>query len=177
MGFFETKEGKFTNTEQVYARSDLEGNITLANKAFFDLTGFGREEVVGAKHSILRHPQMPSVIYRVIWNKLQKDETVIVFIRNLSKNKKEYWIVNEISPNISDGVKIGYIAQGGKPSSEAIKEIKNLYDRLVQTERKVDIMKSAELLKHFLKEKNMTYNEYMGYLIRKEDKWYSAIFS
>jgi len=95
----------------------------------------------------------------------------------LSKNKKEYWIVNEISPNISDGVKIGYIAQGGKPSSEAIKEIKNLYDRLVQTERKVDIMKSAELLKHFLKEKNMTYNEYMGYLIRKEDKWYSAIFS
>ena len=172
---FKKKEGKLN--EQVYTRTDLEGSITLANNAFFELSGFNRDELMGSKHNILRHPLMPSVIYSVLWNKLQKDETVIVFFRNVSKSGKEYWIVNEISPNIENGEKVGYVAQGGKPSNESIKEIKNLYDLLVQREKKENIMKSAEVLKHFLKGKEMTYNEYMGHLLMKKDKWYSTLLA
>ena len=170
-------EGRFRDDEQVFSRTDLQGNITLANKAFFDLTGFSRDELMGEKHNVLRHPLMPSIIYRVVWNKLNQDETVIAFFRNRSKNNKEYWIVSELAPYVTEGIKVGYTAQGGKPCAEAVKEIKHLYDLLLQAEKKESIIKSAEVLKRYLENKGMSYNEYMGYLLSKQDKWYTKLLA
>ncbi len=173
--FRKNKDGKIKNDEQIYVRTDLEGKITLANNSFFELSGFGRDELIGSLHNILRHPLMPSVIYGLLWTKLKKDETAIVFFKNITKRGKEYWLVSEISPDIENGEKIGYVAQGGKPSKSARKEVKILYDLLIQREKKENLLKSADVLRSYLAGKEMTYNQYMGYLLQKQDKWYSAL--
>jgi len=172
---FRRKDGKIKDDEKVYIRTDLDGKITLANNAFFKLSGFSRDELIGNRHHLVRHPLMPAVIYTVLWKKLKKDETVIVFFRNITKSKKEYWLLSEISPYIEHGEKVGYVSQGVTPAREAIKELRKLYDLLIQREKKENLIKSADVLKNFLKGREMTYNQYMGYLLQKKDKWYSLL--
>ncbi len=171
-----SKDGNLKDDEQIYVRTDLEGRITLANNAFFKLSGFSKDDLIGSKHNVLRHNLMPSVIYDVLWHKIKRDETVIVFFKNLSKSGKEYWIVNEISPLMEYGKKVGYLSQGGKAPKEAIKEIEILYDLLIQVEKKENFMKSKKALANFLYNKKMIYSEYVGYLLEKEDRWYSSLF-
>ncbi|BBI60666.1 hypothetical protein HSBAA_19720 [Vreelandella sulfidaeris] len=45
------------------SRSDLKGNVTYANPTFVEVSGYSREELIGAPHNLLRHPDMPEAAY------------------------------------------------------------------------------------------------------------------
>ena len=40
----------------------------MCNEAFVHMSGFTREEIMGAPHSILRHPDMPKAAFADLWN-------------------------------------------------------------------------------------------------------------
>ena len=41
------------------SRTDLKGRITFANRAFVEVSGFTSDELLGAAHNLVRHPDMP----------------------------------------------------------------------------------------------------------------------
>src|SRR5690554_2164313 len=51
-------ETPFPEGKLIVSVSDLEGVITQANKAFVDMSGYDKEELMGQPHTIIRHPDM-----------------------------------------------------------------------------------------------------------------------
>jgi methyl-accepting chemotaxis protein len=54
------------------SRTDLKGRITYANDAFIEISGFSRDELIGASHNIVRHPDMPAEAFEDLWSTLKK---------------------------------------------------------------------------------------------------------
>ena len=95
----------------ITATTDLKGTITYASKAFWRITGYSQEELIGKLHSIVRHEDMPNEIYEEMWRMLQVDGKWIGELKNKKKNGDHYWVYAKIYPiNDEYGKKIGYTA-------------------------------------------------------------------
>ena len=91
--------------------TDTKGIITYANRKFRELTGFSQEELVGASHSINRHPDMPKGVYRGMWAIISEAKIWNGYIKNLCKDGRFYWVHAFIQPKFDDkGTLIGYVA-------------------------------------------------------------------
>lgn len=91
--------------------TDLHGKITNVSKAFCDISGYSKEELVGSNHSLVRHEDMPNELFSEIWNVISKDKVWKGEIKNKKKNGSFYWIDAIISPRYNDhNQKIGYTA-------------------------------------------------------------------
>jgi len=102
----------------IISRTDLNGTITLANKAFCILSGYSKEELIGKPHSIIRHPDMPKAAFKDLWNTIKNNDKWHGFIKNLRKDGRYYWTEAYVEPFFDDkGNKIGYIA-ARKPVGE-----------------------------------------------------------
>jgi len=60
------------------------------------ISGYSEKELIGQNHNIMRHPDMPQIIYKIMWETLQKEETFIGLIKNKTKEENFYWLFNEI---------------------------------------------------------------------------------
>ena len=60
----------FKPSDFLVSKTNLRGVITYANRAFVDLSQYSLEQLIGRPHSIIRHPDMPSCIFRLLWNTL-----------------------------------------------------------------------------------------------------------
>jgi len=119
----------------IISRTDLEGTITFANKAFCELSGYNKNELIGTPHSIVRHPDMPKSIFQEMWETIQNNQKWHGFIKNLRKDGRYYWTEAFIEPLFDEnGNKIGYMA-ARKAVSNSDKEI---------YERKYKELKSKE---------------------------------
>ncbi|WP_280951665.1 methyl-accepting chemotaxis protein [Salinicola lusitanus] len=90
------------------SRTDLKGRITYANPAFVEVSGFSREELIGAPHNIVRHPDMPAAAFADLWETLQKGENWSGVIKNRRKDGSHYWVQSTVTPIIEDGKIAGY---------------------------------------------------------------------
>jgi aerotaxis receptor len=51
----------------IVTKTDLKGQITYANRAFIDISGFAENELIGVSHNIVRHPDMPPEAFADLW--------------------------------------------------------------------------------------------------------------
>lgn len=111
--------------------TDLKGNITYANRKFIEMSGFSREELIGAPHSINRHPDMPKGAFRAMWKTIVSGEIWRGYVKNMRKDGKYYWVVVYIQPKINnDGHITGYVAGRKIAQPEAIEEVEQAYRQL-----------------------------------------------
>ena len=64
------RESPFDESEIIVTKTDLKGRITYANDVFLRVSRFTSAEVVGQPHSIIRHPDMPRCIFKLLWDTL-----------------------------------------------------------------------------------------------------------
>jgi aerotaxis receptor len=96
------------NGELIVSRTDLKGIITYANETFAEISGYSVEELVGKPHNIVRHPDMPKVIFSDLWKKLETRGQWSGYIKNLRKDEGFYWVFAEISGVFKDGKLVEY---------------------------------------------------------------------
>jgi aerotaxis receptor len=102
----------------IISRTDLNGIITFANKAFCLLSGYEKEELLNNPHSIIRHPDMPKTTFKEMWSTIKNNQKWHGFVKNLRKDGKYYWTEAFIEPFFDEnGNKIGYMA-ARKPVGE-----------------------------------------------------------
>ena len=94
--------------ELIVSRTDLNGNITYANDTFVEISGFTQDELIGKKHNIVRHPDMPTVIFSNLWETIKKEKKWNGNVKNIRKDNGYYWVNATISGVYKDGKLVEY---------------------------------------------------------------------
>lgn len=151
----------------IVSRTDLKGYITYANDYFIEICAYTKDELIGVNHNIIRHPDMPKLIFKVLWDRIKAGDKVFAFVKNLRKDGKFYWVLAEVEPAKKNGQIIGYYSFRVRAPRHALKEISQVYKQLLEAEEKGGMKASKELLDAFLAKKRLTYDEYVQKLFKK----------
>ncbi len=156
----------FDERDIIVSKTDPKGRITYANRTFMNISGYGEKELFGQPHSIIRHPDMPRAIFRLLWQTLAKKEEVFAYVVNLARNGNHYWVLAHVTPSVDTRGEItGYHSSRRRPSSATISDIIiPLYKDLLAIEQSVPNKKEGmnrafDNLMDKLKEKKVSYNE------------------
>lgn len=123
-------EAPYPEGQLIVSRTDTQGVITHVNRAFCDLSGYDRDELIGVQHSIMRHPDMPEAAFRDLWTTVQRGERWNGYVKNLCKDGRYYWVYATVIPNIRGGQVVGYTSVRRKPSRNRVAEAVALYATL-----------------------------------------------
>lgn len=137
------------------SETDEKGKITYCNDYFMEVAGYSKEELIGKPHSIVRHPDMPKVVFKLLWETISQGKNINAVVKNLAKDGRYYWIFTEfeIRKDTDTGEIIGYHASRKTISKHVIEIIADLYAKLLEIERKEGVDASEKYLITFLKEK------------------------
>ncbi len=156
------QEHSFDEKTILVSKTDLQGHITYANQNFIKISGFSEKELIGKPHNIVRHPQMPAVVFKLLWNNLKNGEEINAYVINSTKDGGFYWVLANVTPSFnSEGKVIGYHSARRKPTKEALNVIKPLYNELLQIEKSSGIDASQKRLNEILQEKGCDYDEFV----------------
>ncbi|MES2731567.1 MAG: PAS domain-containing protein [Bacteroidota bacterium] len=98
------------NNAAIVSEVDLQGNILFVNDEFCRLAKYTREELLGQKQSIVRHPDMPAAVFEDLWGTITKGKVWKGQVKNRSKDGSHYWVEATITPVIGSNSKpIKYI--------------------------------------------------------------------
>ncbi len=101
--------------------TDTAGIITYANRKFREMTGYSKEELIGSPHSINRHPDMPKVAFKGMWETIKSGNYWEGYVKNMTAEGKYYLVVVWIKPKFDEkGNIVGYIAGRKIPDREAM---------------------------------------------------------
>jgi PAS domain S-box-containing protein len=139
----------------IVSETDAKGKITFANDYFQEVSGYSEEELLGKPHSIVRHPDMPKVVFKLLWETIGAGKNINAVVKNLAKDGRYYWIFTEfeIRKDTDTGEIIGYHASRKKISRHVIEIIADLYAKLLEIEKSEGVEASEKYLVAFLKEK------------------------
>jgi PAS domain S-box-containing protein len=139
----------------IVSETDAKGKITYVNDYFMEVSGYTEEELIGKPHSIVRHPDMPKVVFKLLWETIQQGKNINAVIKNLAKDGRYYWIFTEfeIRKNTDTGEIIGYHASRKTISKHVIEIIADLYAKLLEIEKTEGVDASEKYLISFLKDK------------------------
>ncbi|MCE3025864.1 MULTISPECIES: methyl-accepting chemotaxis protein [unclassified Salinicola] len=113
------------------SRTDLDSRITYANPAFVRVSGFAYEELLGAPHNIVRHPDMPPAAFADLWQTLKQGKAWTGVIKNRCKDGSFYWVQSTVTPIIDGDEVVGYTSVRVKPSDEERKLAEAVYPRML----------------------------------------------
>jgi len=112
------------------SETDKKGVITHANKDFLRISGYTLEELLNHSHNIMRHEDMPAIVFKEMWDTIKQGETWSGYVKNRAKSGNYYWVKAVISSLHMDDGSIGYISCRKKASREKIKEAEKLYKEM-----------------------------------------------
>jgi PAS domain S-box-containing protein len=87
-----------TDRSSIVSKSDLSGYITYVNDEFCRISGYLKEELIGKKHNMIRHPDNPESLYIEMWNTIQSKNVWKGIVRNINKNGESYYVNTTIKP-------------------------------------------------------------------------------
>ncbi len=123
-------ETPYPDGKLIVSTTDPEGIITHVNKSFVEMSGYTEEELLGAPHSILRHPDMPPAAFKDLWDTVNKGEKWQGYVKNLRKDGGFYWVKATVIPNVRNGKIVAYTSVRRKPSRSKVEECMKLYPTL-----------------------------------------------
>ncbi|WP_366517282.1 PAS domain-containing protein [uncultured Helicobacter sp.] len=156
------QEKQFEDNEIIVSKTDLKGKILYGNRIFIELSGYTEKELLGKPHNIVRHPDMPKVIFKFLWNFIQGGKEIIAYVKNLSKDGSYYWVKAFVTPSFNGkGEIVGYHSIRLKPTEQAKQAIIPLYKELLEIEQREGIQKSQERLERILAQRGESYEEFV----------------
>lgn len=90
---------KIFDENVISSSTDARGIIKYVSKAFEDISGYTKEELIGKPHNVVRHPDMPSSVFEELWSTVQKRERWKGEVKNLRKDGTFYWVKAVIDPD------------------------------------------------------------------------------
>ena len=146
----------------IISKTDTSGKITYCNEIFMDMAMMTEEELLGQPHKIVRHPDMPKAIFKLLWERVQNKQEIFAYVKNLSNDGGFYWVSANVTPSFDqNGRIIGYYSVRRKPNQKALEIIKPLYSQMLQIEKSSGMDASMAHLTNLLKEKGVSYDEFI----------------
>lgn len=161
------RERTFGDDEIIVSKTDLQGRITYANDVFIRVSGYEEEELIGAPHSVIRHPDMPRAVFKLLWDTLEAGREVFAYVNNMACNGDNYWVLAHVTPSFdTNGAIIGYHSNRRVPDQSKLKKVKPIYAALLDAERrhndrKDGLVASVALLDATLAQAGIAYDEWV----------------
>lgn len=129
------REVTFSENDIIVSKTDLKGQITYANDVFVGISGYTEGELLGQPHSILRHPDMPRCVFKLLWDTLQRKQEIFAYVKNMTKTGDHYWVFAHVTPSLNERDEIiGYHSNRRAPSRESLARIEPIYKTLLDME-------------------------------------------
>ena len=116
----------------IVSTTDLHGNITYANPYFVEISGFTKEQLIGAPQNILRHPDMPPEAYADLWATIKSGTPWTGMVKNRTQQGDFYWVLANVTPVYERGQPVGYMSVRTKPTREAVTQASKAYQEIRQ---------------------------------------------
>lgn len=133
-------ERDYPENERLISETDLKGFITSANASFCAVAGYSHEELIGKRHNIVRHPDVPREVFADFWRTIRAGARWTGVIKNRCSNGDHYWVRAFVSPIVRDGKTVGYRSVRVKPTRQEIAEAERLYEKVRAGEVKLDTL-------------------------------------
>lgn len=161
-----TVERVMREDDFIVSKTDTKGRIVYGNRIFIEYSGYSERELLGAQHNIIRHPDMPRAVFKLLWDTIQARQECFAYVKNMSKDGGYYWVFANVTPSFDPaGNLLGYYSVRRKPKSGAVKIVTDLYRAMIEAERRAgprDAMTaSGKLLTDLLREKGASYEEFI----------------
>ncbi len=121
------REQQLRADEQLISTTDVKGVITSANDAFVRVSGFSREELLGAPHNLVRHPDMPPAAFADLWTHIKQKRPWLGLVKNRCKNGDHYYVNAYVTPIYEGGNVIGYQSVRTRPERETVARAEAFY--------------------------------------------------
>jgi len=183
------------NQVALVSKTDLAGNITYVNDIFCDISGYTKEELLGANQRIVRHEDMTTSYFDTLWNALRDGKVWRGKIKNRSKSGVEYIVNVSILPvfdklgeKVLEYMSVGYVVtqeesekrEFQKKVIQKIKEQKTsqitLEEKVKELEFKLSLHPDVDIVLYNLnmeKTKNEKLNKQLQYyeelIVKKEE--------
>ncbi len=159
-----SKEIKVKPQDMIVSSTDKKGNIIYANDIFCEVAGYSRAELIGKPHNIVRHPDMPKVVFKILWDTVLDGKPVDAFVKNRKSNGDYYWVKATVIPTVRDG-EIVKITSYRKPINDFAKSyVIDLYAKLVEYEKTHSVQESLEFTLQYLEDRGLTYQQFVNRL-------------
>lgn len=164
----------FGEDEIIVSKTDPRGIITYANDVFQKVSGYREEELLGQPHNLIRHPDMPQCVFRLLWQTIAAGQEIFAYVVNQAKNGDHYWVFAHVTPTFDSRGRItGYHSNRRTPDRAAVEQIRPIYAALLDEERKYahpeeGIRAGLQLLEQILRKKGMDYEQFVFSLERED---------
>ena len=156
------KEIKLDPSKTIMSKTDKKGIIEYANEYFMEISGYEEYELMGKPHNIIRHPDMPKVIFKELWVRLKKGENIHALVKNLTKNGDYYWVLTNFETKYDkEGEIISHYSRRKAAPGNAVYQIEKLYKTLLAIEKTQSVAVAEKYFVGMLEEKNMSYDEFI----------------
>jgi PAS domain S-box-containing protein len=157
----------FREDEIIVSKTDLKGIITYANRTFLEIALYSEKEVLGRPHSIIRHPDMPRCVFKLLWDTIMAGDEIFAYVKNMSKNGDHYWVFAHVTPTFNgEGEITGFHSNRRRPDLRQVKIVNALYRKLKEEEDRHSDWKrgmaaATQLLLQAAESKKMEYDEFV----------------
>lgn len=131
-------EQTFSSDEIIVSKTDARGIMCYVNDIFLKISGYTEDEMLGKPHNVIRHPDMPGCVFRLLWDAIRDGHEIFAYVVNRCKNGDHYWVLAHVTPTFgTKGEIIGFHSSRRAPKASALAVIQPLYRELVEIEKKV----------------------------------------
>jgi aerotaxis receptor len=168
LGFARQQSGEaaFSFEELFYSRTDDRGVIRAGNDVFQRISGFEWADLINAPHKIVRHPDTPRAVFRILWDALKKGNPMGAYVKNRTRSGEFYWVFAVVLP-----VDDGYLSVRLKPSSPLFERVRAYYEAFSDRERleKIDPENGAGELRGLAAASGFSsYTSFMAFALGQE---------
>jgi aerotaxis receptor len=128
------EERPFQIEELFFSTTDEQGIVRYGNEVFKRISGYSEEELLGAPHSLIRHPDMPRSVFWLLWEYIQSGRTIAAYVKNMAKDGRYYWVLATAMP-----CRGGYVSIRLKPSSPYFEAAQAVYREALAVERAIEV--------------------------------------
>lgn len=161
------REVFFEDHEIIVSKTDPKGRITYANDVFQRIAGYTEAELLGQPHNLIRHPDMPAAVFKLLWDTVMDGREIFAYVKNMTKHGDHYWVFAHVTPSYDEsGNHVGYHSNRRVPGRDAIEKVIPLYQTLraveLQAANPRDGMQAAfDQLANLLSEQQTDYSRFV----------------
>jgi PAS domain S-box-containing protein len=161
------REVYFPTDDVIVSKTDPQGRITYVNRTFITISGYVESELLGEPHNIIRHPDMPRCVFRLLWETIQAKREIFAFVKNMTKSGDHYWVLAHVTPTLDASQSVlGFHSNRRVPERKQVAIFSDLYAKLLAEERRhtdwrVGMAEAAKILENTSASAGVSYEQFM----------------
>ena len=170
------REVQWDKSKTLISETDVKGTITNVNDVFCAVAHYSASELIGQPHNLIRHPDMPKLIFKLLWDNLKVGNNFVGVIKNLAKTGEYYWVVTDFEMRRDAmGNITHYIGRRKSVPEAAINNyLAPFYESLLKMEKIGGVELSSRFFKNYLTKQGKDYIDFVISIMSENQNAFTA---